>query len=100
VSQRTGELGIRQALGADQRSVRRLVVGEGLRLTLLGIALGLGGALLLGRVMQSLLFGVSPYDPVALVVGSAVFFGVALLATLVPSARAVSIAPATALRTE
>jgi ABC-type antimicrobial peptide transport system permease subunit len=100
VSQRTGELGIRQALGADARSVRRLVVGEGTRLALLGIALGLVGALFLGRVMRSLLFSVSPYDPIALAAGSVLFFGVALLATLLPSARAVSVTPATALRVE
>jgi predicted permease len=100
VSQRTGEIGVRQALGADAGNLRRLVVAEGSRLALIGIALGLGGALLLGRLLQSLLFGVSPYDPIALVAGSVVFFGVAVLATLVPSARAVAVPPATALRAE
>jgi hypothetical protein len=100
VSRRTGEIGVRQALGADSGRVRGMVLGEGMRLAALGVAIGLAGSLALGRVVASLLFGVSPYDPLTLVGGSVVFLAVAALATVIPSSRAAAIPPAVALRTE
>jgi ABC-type antimicrobial peptide transport system permease subunit len=99
VSQRTGEIGVRQALGADSGTVAGMVLGEGMKLALVGVVLGLVGAVALGRVVASLLFGVSPYDGVTLVVGSAIFLVVAALATTIPSRRAAAIPPAVALRT-
>ncbi len=100
VSQRTGEIGVRQALGADGPAVRRLILTQGMRLALTGILLGLGGALAMGRVISSLLFDVSPYDAWALVGGSVLFLTAAAVASLIPSARAASIPPALALRAD
>lgn len=98
VAQRTGELGIRMALGAGQRDVLRLVVGQGLGLTLTGIAIGLAGALALTRLMSNLLFQTSVTDPIAFVVSAALFTVVALLASYVPARRATRIDPTDALR--
>jgi ABC-type antimicrobial peptide transport system permease subunit len=100
VSRRTGEIGVRQALGADQGRVRGMVLGQGMKLAGIGVAIGVLGALLLGRVVASLLFDVSPYDAITLVSGSVIFLAVAALATWVPSSRAAAIPPAVALRAE
>lgn len=100
VARRTGEIGIRQALGADRRTVRRLVMREGLILGGVGVGLGLVVALGLGRTLSSLLFGVSPHDTVILIGGAAVLLGVSLLASAIPAARAARISPAVALRSE
>lgn len=100
VSQRAGEIGVRQALGADSGAVRKLVLRDGMLLAGAGIVLGLVAAVMLGRVISSLLYGVSPYDVVTLIGGSVVFLGVAALASAIPAARAARIPPAVALRVD
>jgi ABC-type antimicrobial peptide transport system permease subunit len=100
VTLRTRELGIRVALGASSREVLRLVVGHGLRMTGLGVGIGLAGALLLTRLMQSLVFGVSTTDPVTFVAVVATLAGAALLASYLPAHRATKVDPMQALRTE
>jgi putative ABC transport system permease protein len=100
IGQRTAEIGVRQALGADRRSVFRLIVRDGLVMAAFGIALGLAAAMALGQVLSSLLYGVSPYDMVTLAGGVVVFLGVAFLASAIPVSRAVRISPAVALRGE
>jgi predicted permease len=99
-AQRTRETGIRMALGAQTREVRRLFLRRGLMLTLTGIALGIGMALALTRVMSALLFGVSPADPLTYVAVSAGLTTVALLATYLPARRASRIDPVIALRSD
>jgi predicted permease len=93
VSQRTREFGLRMALGAQAGDVRRLVLRQGVKLALMGVALGLVGALALGRVLWSLLYQVSAADP-------ATFTSVAALACYLPARRATAVAPAEALRSE
>jgi putative ABC transport system permease protein len=100
VVQRTGEIGVRQALGASRATVVRMIVREGMTMTGAGIVLGLAAALGLGRVLTSLLYGVAPSDIATLVGGAVVFMGVAALASVIPVARAVRMSPATALRGE
>ena len=87
-AQRTGEIGIRMALGAQAGDVRRLFLRHGLVLTLGGITVGIGVAMFLTRVMSALLFGVTPMDPLTYVAASAVLATVALLATYLPARRA------------
>ncbi|HYO99374.1 MAG TPA: ABC transporter permease [Pyrinomonadaceae bacterium] len=100
VAQRTREFGIRMALGAQRRDVLKLAVGQGLKLVLVGIAVGLGAAFLLTRVMSSLLYGVSATDPVTFLSISLVLIGVAVLASFIPALRATRIDPMVALRYE
>jgi len=100
VNERTGEIGVRQALGADPPRIRRLVFGKGFRLIGMGLALGLVAALGLGRVVASLLYGVRASDPLTLIGASILFALVAALAIALPSARAARIPPAVALRSE
>jgi predicted permease len=98
VAQRTQEMGIRRALGAQQSDILRLVLGQGLVLTLTGGALGIGGAFALTRLMQGLLFGVSATDPLTFAGVALLFLVVALAASFIPARRAARIDPMTALR--
>ena len=100
VAQRTREIGVRIALGAQNRDVIGLVLRQGAGLTAAGIALGLLGALALTRVMESLLYGVSARDPLTYGALAAVFATVALIATWVPAQRASRVDPITAIRNE
>jgi putative ABC transport system permease protein len=98
VSQRTQEIGIRMALGARPLDVRRMLLGEGVRLAGLGVAIGLAGAFLLTRLMGSLLYGVGPRDPLTFLVVPGLLAAVALAATDLPARRASRVDPSRALR--
>jgi predicted permease len=100
VARRTQEIGVRMALGADRRAVVGLVLGQGLRLTLIGVVMGVAGTLVLMRSLAALLHGVSPTDPVSLLASPTALIAVALFATYVPARRATAIDPMTALRCE
>ncbi|HSA54924.1 MAG TPA: ABC transporter permease [Gemmatimonadaceae bacterium] len=98
VAQRTQEIGIRAALGARAGDVLRLVLGRALRLTLLGIAIGLTGAFLLTGVLTELLFGVKPHDPVTFATIALLLMAVSLAASYLPTRRALRVDPIRALR--
>jgi len=100
VNQRMHEIGVYMALGAQHRDVLRLVMKDGLKLGVLGIGLGLAGAIALTRVMVSLLFEVKPTDPATLIGVALLLAAVAMLACYIPARRALSIHPMTALRRE
>jgi predicted permease len=100
VAQRTNEIGIRMALGALPGKVLRMVLGEASWLVLLGMAVGLGGALALGRMVASMLFGLKPYDPETLAGAVIVLSLVALGASWIPAQRAARVDPMRALRSE
>ena len=94
------EIGIRLALGAPVGEVLRMVVFEAMKPTLLGVAIGTAGALALGRVLSSLIFGVRPTDPLTFVAVAALLAAVALVASIVPAYRATKVDPMVALRYE
>ena len=98
VADRTQEIGLRMALGATPTVVIRMVLGYGLRLTGIGLAVGIPVTLLTTRLLSSLLYGVSPTDPASFLIVSAVVVGVTMLASGIPAARAVSFDPLAAMR--
>ena len=100
VQQRTQEIGVRMALGASPKQVRRMVVIQGMRLAIVGVILGAASALGLTRLMSSLLYGVKPWDPLTIVLVSVLLSGVTLLATYLPARRASRVDPMVALRYE
>jgi putative ABC transport system permease protein len=100
VTQRTREIGLRVALGAQRADVLRVIVGHGLRLVLLGLCIGVAGALIMTREMSSVLFGVTPSDPLTFTVVAIVLGAVALLASYIPARRAMRVDPMVALRYE
>jgi ABC-type antimicrobial peptide transport system permease subunit len=100
VAQRTREMGIRMALGAARRDVLALVLGQGLKLAGLGVAVGLALSLGLARLLSTLLYGVTAYDPWTFVGVAALLCGVALMATWLPARRATRVDPIIALRSE
>jgi putative ABC transport system permease protein len=100
VAQRRNEIGIRMALGAQKMDVLKLTVGSGLKLVVIGLVLGLIGAVLLTRLMSTLLFGISATDPLTFVLISAILVAVALLASYIPARRATKVDPLVALRYE
>jgi putative ABC transport system permease protein len=100
VTQRTREIGVRVALGAEPGSIVRMVVASGARMVLIGAAGGLAMALALSGLMKSLLFGVGPRDPLTFIAAPAIFVAVALVAAYVPARRAARVSPMEALRAE
>lgn len=98
VARRTHEIGIRMALGAEKGDVLTMVLGQGLRLALIGVAIGIAGALALTRFIVSLLYGVTPTDPLTFVAVSLILISVALAACFIPARRAAKVDPMVALR--
>jgi putative ABC transport system permease protein len=100
VGQRTPEIGVRAALGADAAAIQSHVLGKGMMPAVIGTAVGLAGAALMSRMLESLLFGITPFDPVTFIAGPIMFLMVAMLGCVVPARRAARIDPASALRND
>jgi ABC-type antimicrobial peptide transport system permease subunit len=100
VAQRTQEIGIRMAVGADSRGILRLILGRGLKLAILGLAIGLAATFAFTRVLASQLFEISPHDPWVLTSVSLLMLGVTVAACYLPARRATKVDPATTLRSE
>jgi putative ABC transport system permease protein len=100
VAERTHEIGVRIALGAQRADILKLIVGRGLLLTLCGVGLGSAASLALTRLMSSLLFGISATDPATFVSVAALLFTVAFFACYIPARRATKVDPLIALRYE
>ena len=100
VQQRTQEMGIRMALGADRAAIRKLVVWHGMRLAIVGVVLGITAAFGLTRLIASFLFGVKSWDPIVFVTVPVILSSVALLAVWLPATRAAKLDPMQALRVE
>jgi putative ABC transport system permease protein len=100
VTQRTREIGVRVALGAEPGSIIRMVVASGARMVITGAAAGLAAALALSGLLKSLLFGIGPRDPLTFIAAPAIFVAVALAAAYVPARRAARVSPMEALRAE
>jgi putative ABC transport system permease protein len=100
VARRRQEIGIRLALGARRRVILQMVVGRGMLLVAIGVAIGLAGAAWLTRVLGGLLYGVTRFDPLTFVTAPALLAGVALVACLLPAVRAAAVDPAITLREE
>lgn len=100
VSRRVQEIGVRMALGAQSRDVLKMVVGEGMRHVLVGAAFGVVAALMLTRLLRSMLFGIEPHDPATFIGGILILAAVALLASYIPARRAAKVDPMVALRYE
>jgi putative ABC transport system permease protein len=100
VEQRTGEIGVRMALGAQTADVLRLILRQGMMPVIIGLGVGIAAALALGRLLTSQLYQVSPHNPVLLIATALMLGVVALLACLLPARRATLVDPIQALRTE
>jgi putative ABC transport system permease protein len=100
VAQRTTEIGVRVALGATPGEVFKLIVGDGLKLTAIGVAIGVGGAMAVGKGLSTLLFGVTPWDPMTLAATAGILLTVAATACFVPARRATRVDAMVALRSE
>jgi predicted permease len=100
VSQRRREIGIRMAMGAGKSAILNMIIGQGIKLVLIGVAIGLAGALGLTRFLSGLLYGVEPGDPLTLVAVSALLIAVAILASYIPARQAAKVDPMVALKHE
>jgi ABC-type antimicrobial peptide transport system permease subunit len=100
VSRRTREIGIRMTLGATRTRIARLVVGNGLRLAVVGVAVGLGGAWATASLLEHSLYGVQPHDAWSFAIGGAMLVVVSLAACLIPMARATAVDPVVAVRAD
>jgi putative ABC transport system permease protein len=100
VSRRVREIGIRMTLGADAREVKRLILRRAMRPVVIGALLGMAGCAAVSKILGSMLFGISPHDPLAFVVVPLILFWVAMVASYIPARRATQVDPMVALRYE